>query len=305
MTQIRYVGINDDVTQEMLLMVSRASAISRVISGMNATIQDTGTPGSLNINVAAGNLVMPDGMIIQETTDISVPLTIDTTMGPVAYQGTLVAEKGLGQGALEDVVIYNVILGLHFSDTLPQIPGRIRMPMALIVKNTGGITAANFLTKDLGSRSKAFFTDEFVPPLPIIDSTTGMNANVILQTPNLVHSLIPGTNQTYFLPVNSDADSFISNISFQGTCPSGNCALVITSLSYGSTYSNLVNVALSFGSTVAPVQSFYYPYGSKVFSDVLQIQVVNLNNIWAASNSFNPFYLSGVNVNRINLFSLV
>lgn len=131
MAQLRFVGLTEDLTQEIHLLMLGATTQPKIVSGMNATVQRIAN--TLYLVISPGTFIMPDGMIVKETSQISIPLIPPTTNQ--SYDVTVIAYRSTDPGIMNDEVFYEIISGEQYSATIGNIistTNKVFMPISWI-----------------------------------------------------------------------------------------------------------------------------------------------------------------------------
>lgn len=100
MTQLRFVGLTEDLTQEIHLLMLQAVTQPKIVSGMNVSIQTVGN--DLYLIISPGVFIMPDGMVVEETSQVTIPLIPPTANQD--YDVTLIAYRSTDPGLTNDEV---------------------------------------------------------------------------------------------------------------------------------------------------------------------------------------------------------
>ena len=148
MAQLRFIGLTEDLTQEIHLLMLQATTQSRIVSGMNVTIQTIGN--DLYLVISPGVFIMPDGMIVEETAQVSIPLVPPSTNQD--YDVTLVAYRSTDPGIMNDEVFYQVVTDKRYSSTIGEVlstNNRVFMPICWISYT---YSTETFSVTGLGSR---------------------------------------------------------------------------------------------------------------------------------------------------------
>lgn len=294
MSQIRCIGYNEAISQEVIQLISRAAVPAGVVLGFETSVEDAKLSGVVNIRIKPGLLSMSDGMLVAESDDLLVPLSLSSSDSGLQYTLTLIAEKGTGYGKLDDPVTYKVLPGRFYASQLPQIVGRLRMPLAFITKAPTGLSALSFTTTDLGDRSVLNRTLTLDAPITSLRTLNGAvpETKMDLSLPGFVQSLAASNldNQVrYYLPLNLDANHQLLAVTLLGrsNLTSGVTQKVhVTSLKNSS----LLSAVLQFhGSNFIP-QTVIYPAVSPVLRDVLEIEVRNYDPLGNVSTSISTAF---------------
>jgi hypothetical protein len=304
LSQIRYIGYNEAITQEVLQLVSRAAVPAGVVLGFETSVEDSQRSGVVSIRIKPGLLSMVDGMIVAESSDVLVPLSLTTSDAGLQYVLTLIAEKGTGSGKLDDPVTYKVLSGKFYASQMPQVVGRIRMPLAFITKAPTGVTAASFTSADLGDRTVLNQVHSWQAPIANLLTAAGAAPQVAFDTAakQFVQSLGVGTS--YYLPVNLDANHQLLGVTLLGrsniTASGVTQKVQITSLLTGQVLAD----NLQFHSTEFVPQAILYPATSPTLRDVLEIKATNYDANGAISSStMTAFELQQVVVTTRRIFA--
>lgn len=148
MAQLRFVGLTEDLTQEIHLLMLQAVTQPRIVSGMSTSVQAVG--GDLYLVIQPGIFIMPDGMVVEETAAVTLPLIPPTTNQN--YDVTLVAYRSNNSAIMNDQVFYQIVPGKRHSATLSNFISTTNityMPISWINYNYSSKT---FTTTDLGDR---------------------------------------------------------------------------------------------------------------------------------------------------------
>lgn len=275
MSQIRFIGYNEAITQEVLQLITRAAVPAGVVLGFEASVEDTQLSGVINIRLKPGLLSMADGMLVAESEDVLIPVAIASTDGGLQYTMTLIAEKGTGSGKLDDPVTYKVLPGGLYASQMPQVVGRLRMPLAFITKSATGVTAASFSTQDLGNRSVLNQVLTWDAPIANLLTSDGRSGSVTFDAgvKQFVHQL----TETYYLPINLDSNHQLLGVTFLGRSMSGTDVtqvMKVTSLATGK----VVASGLQFFSGFFTPQTILYPATNPVLKDTLKIEIISSAN---------------------------
>ena len=148
MSQLRFVGLTEDLTQEIHLLMLQAVTQPKIVSGMSTSVQQVGT--TLYLVIQPGIFIMPDGMVVEETIAVNLPLIPPTANQN--YDVTLVAYRSTNPGIMNDEVFYQIVTGKKYSATLNSVISTtniIYMPISWINYD---YSAQTFTTTDLGDR---------------------------------------------------------------------------------------------------------------------------------------------------------
>lgn len=172
MAQLRFVGLTEDLTQEIHLLMLQALTQSKIVSGMNTSIQTIAN--NLYLVISPGIFVMPDGMVVKETTQVSIPLIPPTANQ--SYDVTLLAYRSTDPGIMNDEIFYQIISGKQYSATIGSIlstTNKVFMPISWINYNS---ISELYTVTNLGDRSS---NNSLVFKSPfenlVTDSTTVMS----------------------------------------------------------------------------------------------------------------------------------
>ena len=154
MSQLRFVGLTEDLTQEIHLLMLQAVTQPKIVSGMNVSIQTVGN--DLYLLISPGVFIMPDGMVVEETTQVSIPLIAPTANQD--YDVTVIAYRSTDPGIMNDEVFYQILTGKQYSATIGNIistTNKVSMPISWInyihisqtytVTNLGDRSSDNYL----------------------------------------------------------------------------------------------------------------------------------------------------------------
>jgi hypothetical protein len=307
LAQLRYIGYNEAITQEVLQLVSRAAVPAGVVLGLESSVEPATLSGVVNIRIKPGLLSMADGMLAAESEDVLVPLAVQSSDAGLQYTLTLIAEKGTGLGRLDDPIEYKIVPGKFYASQMPQVVGRLRMPLAFITKAATGTTAASFSTVDLGDRSVLNKTLTLHAPIANLRTAAGVQPQVVFDATvaHFTHTLLVSSIDTevkYYLPLDLDANHQLLAVTFVGR---SNLAAGVTqkvkveSLVMGATLSDNLQF---HGSTFVP-QAVVYPVGSPTLRDVLEITAHNYNTSGEISGTSTAFELQQVVVTTRRIFA--
>jgi hypothetical protein len=281
LSQIRFIGYNEPLSQEVLQLISRASVPAGVVLGLEASVEDSKVFGVVNVKIKSGLLSMADGMLVAESDDILIPVAVNDSDAGIQYTLTLIAEKGTGIGKLDDPVTYKVLPGRFYASQMPQVVGRLRMPLAFITKAPTGVSAASFSAQNLGDRSVLNKAQILDAPISNLLPANGLACPVKMDLLSLGYlqslRVSAGVPSKYYLPVFIDANHQILAVTFLGrsnTSPDVVQKIKVTSL---ATNTILAPSLQFFGTDLVP-QTATYPSGNPVVRDVLEISVQNFNS---------------------------
>lgn len=309
MSQIRFIGYNEAITQEVLQLVSRAAVPAGVVLGFEASVEDSQLSGTITIRIKPGLISMADGMLVAEGDDTLIPVAISSSDAGLQYTLTLIAEKGTGSGKLDDPVTYKVLPGQFYASQMPQIVGRLRMPLAFITKAATGVAAASFSTSNLGDRSVLNRTLSWQAPIAnLLGPSGGAPPVAFNETLNKFVQSIPVStlsgDSKFYLPLNLDANHQLLAVTFLGRSNLGASGVTqkvqVKSLANGTILSN----SLQFYGTELVPQAVIYPAATPTLNDVLEITVRNFDSAGAISSSVNTvFELQQVVVTTRRIFA--
>lgn len=149
MTQLRFVGLTEDLTQEIHLLMLQAVTQPKIVSGMNVSIQTVGN--NLYLIISPGVFIMPDGMVVEETSQVTIPLIPPTANQD--YDVTLIAYRSTDPGLTNDEVFYQILTGKNYSTTIRNListTNKVFMPISWINYNS---ISQLYTVTDLGSRT--------------------------------------------------------------------------------------------------------------------------------------------------------
>lgn len=148
MAQLRFIGLTEDLTQQVHLLMLQALTQAKIVAGMNVSIQSNS--GSLYLSISPGKFILPDGMVVEETARLAIPLVPPTTNKD--YEVTLIAYRSTNPGIMNDEVFYQVINGTHYSSTIGNVistTNKVFMPISWISYSA---SEDSFTITDLGNR---------------------------------------------------------------------------------------------------------------------------------------------------------
>lgn len=159
MAQNRFIGVNQDLTQEIFLLMTSTLSKPGVKKGMDASIESAGFAGSFNIRIKAGLFVLPDGMIVQEDADTVFPFEVgDTT------KATLYAYRSIDtSGYQSDVVRYDITTDFVTQLTIDKTSDRVYIPLAWIEKINNLGTIDDYRIINLGEKTDSIQKSYRVP----------------------------------------------------------------------------------------------------------------------------------------------
>lgn len=264
--QQRFIGYLDDLTQSNLLFMVKASSQPGVKSGYEASID----PNTLKLTIKPGYLILPDGMVVGETTPTTIQM-VEPGLGD--YWVTLIASRLIEPGMMNNEVRYEIVPNKVASDALSSISNRVRMPIAWIQK-----IEKEFRIINLGHRVSYESSKSLVPPF----------SEIYTEYPRIGYSdylyrSFYDTDKTFYLKIPKEKDSYISSIHFTAK---GNGA---SSLEV-ETQSGL-KTEIQYGSSLA-TQILTYPAYKYEFEDTLKMKIL----------STNALNISEITINRTRLF---
>jgi hypothetical protein len=280
MSQLRFIGFSSDITQEVLLMMSRSLSRPGILSGLNLTIEDT-LQSSLNLVLAPGTFILPDGMIVQESTEVRIPLIRPDQAS--SSEMTVIAYRISETGYRNDEVRYKIVQGKQYQATLTQVSNIVQMPIAWIKKRSGGNAANYFDVIDLGYRSSILQERFSAPIVNLVSAVSPQNQVVLFEMDQLtvngvvVNRLLQNLqpNVTYWLRIPERPNHVISDFVISGKSGSFN----LKSLSVASTYADAMNLSLAFDSAAGDPLIVTYPVRARIASDILQLTPSALTQI--------------------------
>ena len=177
MAQLRFIGLTEDLTQEVHLLMLQALTQPKIVAGMNVSIQSNS--GSLYLSISPGKFILPDGMVVEETARLSIPLVPPTTSQD--YEVTLIAYRSTNPGIMNDEVFYQIINGTHYSSTIGNViatTNKVFMPLTWIGYS---VSEDSFSITDLGDRASDNATLLKAPFENITSDSSAVTNNVLTE----------------------------------------------------------------------------------------------------------------------------
>lgn len=215
MAQNRFIGVNQDLTQAIFLLMTSTLSKSGVKSGLDASIEPASFAGSFNLRLKAGLFVLPDGMIVQEDADQVFPFEAGLT-----EKATLIAYRNIdSSGFQSDVVRYDIVPEFVTQLTLDKLSSRVYLPLAWIEKVSSLGTIDDFRIINLGDKNpslqksfRAPFVNLLKPnatPNPALQQVQVYNYYSGNQQNDLAFQLSAGT---YYLKLDPVQNHVLTNV---------------------------------------------------------------------------------------------
>ena len=273
--QKRFIGYQEDLTQENFLFMVKANSIPGVKYGMQATLNLE----TLVLTIKPGYMILPDGMIIGETSPVSIQFL---EPGSGDYWATLVASRLIEPGMLNDEVRYEIVQNRVASDALSNITNLVRMPLAWIQKIGNNL----FLT-DLGRRSSDFL-HVLTPPFPeIYASNVSVN-----YTNGVMFRTFRNSDGALYLRIPRDLDSYIYSIQITAKGDSSTVLDVEALKTHQPGTLETIKSSMAFSAAEYTTQSLLYPFQAYTFEDVLKLNVSGVPSV----------NISEISIIRVGLF---
>lgn len=257
--QKRFVGYIDDLTQENLLFMVKANSIPGVKSGFQTYLD----PETLLLTIQPGFMILPDGMVVGETTSVEVQL-IEPGAGD--YWATLIATRLIEPGMLNDEVRYEILQHKLAQDTLSGVSNAVRMPLTWIQK-----VGNTYLLTDLGNREKEKI-DVYSSPFPDI-YTLNVDINV---DGDFLNRSFRDTDGIFYLRIPEEKNTFISSVKVLAKGGVGSILKVEALKTFENGQGTTLKSNLTFSSTNYQTQSLDYPFRSYASNDILKMQVIGV-----------------------------
>jgi hypothetical protein len=173
MAQNRFIGVNQDLTQEIFLLMTSTLSKSGVKKGLDTSIESAGFAGSFNIRIKAGLYVLPDGMIVQEDADTVFPFEVGSTT-----KATLYAYRSIDtSGYQSDVVRYDITPDFVTQQTIDKTSDRVYLPLAWIEKIDSLGTIDDYRIINLGEKTDSVQKSYRVPFSNLLSTESSLEWN--------------------------------------------------------------------------------------------------------------------------------
>jgi hypothetical protein len=260
--QKRFVGYQDDLTQENLLFMVKANSEPGVKYGLTTFLNTS----DMTLTIAPGYMILPDGMVIGETEPVKIQLV---EPGTGDYWATLIATRLIEPGMMNDEVRYEVVQNKVAADALTNITNLVRMPLAWIQK-----VGSLFTVMDLGQRSLDA-PEILVPPFPqiytpIVD---------LSYTDGILFRNFKNTDSAFYLKIPENKDRYISSIRITARGDAEAVLSVEALKTFENGNSTTIKTNMSFSATSYTTQTLVYPFRAYSFSDILKLQVSGVSAV--------------------------